>query len=1065
MSFKIENLPLLLNQRRLWIMHQKDKVNPGYNIPLTYHFKGEISREILYSSLEILFSRHHTLFSVFKQRNNMPCIDIETREIELLYIDFSSEPVDKRKESILKYVETDTQKSFNIETGPLYRLFLLKEDDLSHYFHLTVHHLIFDGWSRKIFVDELSVIYNTISKGESFISDSLDYHSYDHAKRESEETDIDKKNIDFWKENLKGCPAELKFPFDYIRKDHPTGLGRREGFYVSKENTQKIREICARENATVFNAVVSFIGLLLQKYTGETDVCIGIPVSSRHGKPELANTLGMFVNTSVVRLKLDGQRRINEHISYTRGVVREAIAHSSVPFDRIVEAVKPERIPGINPFFQVSCSWLNGFNIPIAFDKAIGERIYLENCVSHFDLSFYMWEDGDVIRGEIEYSADILKPETVVRVKNSFLTLINTLVNNNELPLASVSIASEKEVKMIESINNTKTDYPKEKTIIELFEDQVRMFPEKDAVVFNGDKLSYSVLNAQANKLARTLRKAGVKSDTPVGIYVEKSVEMVVGLLAILKAGGAYLPIDPDYPLSRVEFIVKESETSIILTQTKFMEIQLEGVTFIDLNSSSSYSSDPDNLSLVNCSSDLAYYMYTSGTTGVPKGSMIPHYSVVRLVRDINYMELTSEDRLLYTSAIVFDVTTFEIWGPLLNGMTLFVADKETILDVVALGETLFKNDITILHLTSALFTQLSEQRTDVFSRLKYLLVGGDVLSPHHINKVRSDNPDLKVINCYGPSENTTYSTTFLIDKTYNSNIPIGKPVSNSTVYIFDKEMNYQPVGVMGEIYVGGDGLSRGYMNRDDLNATKFVKHPLTGERLYKSGDFGKWLPDGNIEFHGRMDNQIKIRGFRVELEEIESVISEIDGVVENVVLPFKINEGDYRLISFINIHSTFVSSAEDVVGLLREKLPSYMIPSGFKFLSEFPKTINGKVDKKTLMLTDLSELESENTAEVGFMTDTERVIDGIWREALMHNGILRKDNFFDIGGTSLLAISVFSKLMSHFNLEMPLRVFFDSPRICDLAKAIEMETMKSLKTEVTTQTNKENSNIISGEL
>lgn len=1047
-------------------MYQKDSDNPGYNIPLAYHIKGRIDIDLFKKSLTLLFARQHTMFSVFKKKDGIPYIDIVPHDVVLTLVDFSDEPADTRRQKIFSFAGEDTRRCFNIESGPLYRLYLLKEDNENYFFHATIHHLIFDGWSRRLFVEELSRNYLNLLHGKEERLEELEFHSYDYAGKEeqaSEATD-DAALKEFWKNNLKGSSTELRFPYDYARKDHSSGLGRREAFSVSKENTLKLKELCRRENATVFNGAISVLGVLLQKYTGENDICIGMPVSNRRAAPELEKIFGMFVNTSVVRLKIDGKKKFNEHINYTKRVVKDAIKHSGIPFEKIVEAVKPKRIEGINPIFQVSLSWLNNFTIPIDLGQAVGERICLPEGVSHFDMSFFMWDGGETINGEIEYSTDILKHETVVRLKNNLLTLIDNLVNTPEASMDSIPMISAEERSMIDRVNDTKTGYPKDKTVVQLFEEQALLFPDKPAVIYRDKSVTYRELNEAANQLAGTLRGMGVKRDTPVGVYVEKSLEMVTGVLAILKAGGAYLPIDPDYPHQRVEFILKESGCKVILTQSKFINANLGEVKMVDLNSSSSYKPEKGNISPVNTPSDLAYYMYTSGTTGVPKGSMIPHYSVVRLVRDINYMEMSSSDRLLYTSAIVFDVTTYEIWAPLLNGMTLYVADKETILDANALGEELFRNEITILHLTSALFTQLAESRTDIFSRLRYLLVGGDVLSAHHINKVRKDNPDLKVINCYGPSENTTYSTTYLIDKTHEINIPIGKPVSNSTVYIFDRNMNYQPVGVMGEIYVGGDGLSRGYLNRDDLNSTKFVPHPfIPGERLYRSGDFGKWLPDCNIEFHGRVDNQIKIRGFRVELEEIESVISEIAGVVESVVKPVKVEEGDYRLVAFLHVHSSFNSDAGEVSRQLKEKLPSYMIPSAFKFLSEFPKTINGKTDKKALKFA-VADFETEKREEVGILTETEAVIHKIWCEALKSNDVLRTDNFFDIGGTSLLAISVFSKITSNFNMEIPLRVFFDSPKIEDLARAIEIRKIRETSVPVK-EKGEEKSNIINGEL
>jgi acyl-coenzyme A synthetase/AMP-(fatty) acid ligase len=414
---------------------------------------------------------------------------------------------------------------------------------------------------------------------------------------------------------------------------------------------------------------------------------------------------------------------------------------------------------------------------------------------------------------------------------------------------------------------------------------------------------------------------------------------------------------------------------------------------------------------------------------------------------------------------IVFDATTFEIWGALLNGAVLYIVEKETILNPKELKEELVKGEISIMLLTSSIFTQIAESGTALFSKLNYLLVGGDVLSVQHINKVRQNNPELKIINVYGPTENSCISTTFRIQRDFESNIPIGIPISNSTAYIFDRNLNYQPVGVIGELYVGGDGLSKGYLNRDELNRTSFTDNPNNpGERLYKTGDLARLTAEGNIEFLGRIDNQIKIRGFRVELGEIESVISEIDGVVETVIKPVKVGEGDYKLIAFLNVHETFNMDSGTAQRLIREKLPSYMVPSAYKFMHGFPINVNGKVDKQALII-DVKELNSEGDEKNTTLTPSEKIVHEIWCNALKTTEISVTDNFFDVGGNSLLAISVFSKIETAFNVDLGLRIFFDSPRIKDLAETIELLKKREDEQKSVNKTKVEGGRIINGEI
>ena len=1060
------NLPLSLNQRRLWIVSQVDKFNPAYNIQLTYNLEGEIDFKLLLKSITILFDKQHTVFSVFMQRDGIPYIEMIKRPVCVEQIDFSDYPADLRRESILSFAGENSKKHFDIETGPLYRLYLLKENSNSYFFSATFHHIIFDGWSVKVFAEELSRIYTNLCQGIDEKSEQLKYHSYDFAacEEKSRFCEEDKISLDFWKENLKDCPVELKFPYDYTRKNFSSGFAVREPFIISDLNAKRLTGLSKEANSTLFQTMLSVLSLFIQKYTGENDFCIGVPVSTRRSLPAF-RIFGLFVNTAVVRLKYNGGNKFIDHIHYVAETVKKAILHSKFPFEKIVEAVNPERVPGINPFFQVSLSWVYNLSKPIKLGDITGRWTPPDKGVTPFDITFYMWENGSIIEGEIECSADLLKVETIVNLRDKFLTLISNILENRDFNLDSLSLISAEEIKRINGFNETKSYYPKDKTIVQLFEDQVSLFADKTAVVFKEVSVTYRQLNERANQLARTLRHMGIKENSPIGMLTDKSAEMIIGILGILKAGGTYLPIDPDYPALRIALILKESGCKVLLTQSKFIGVETDGIKVLDLNSQETYNKNTENVANINSSSDLAYIVFTSGTTGVPKGSMIQHYSVVRLVRNVNYMDLTSEDRIMYTSAIVFDVSTFEIWGALLNGMTLYVVEKETILDASALGKELTKNNITILHLTSALFTQLAELRTDIFRGLKYLLVGGDVLSVPHINKVRRDNPELKVINCYGPSENTTYSTTYLIEKDFDQNIPIGKPISNSTVYIFDKHLNYQPIGVIGELYVGGDGVSKGYLNKDDLNKTCFIDHPLIpGERLYKTGDYGRWLPDGNIEFHGRADNQFKIRGFRVELEEIESVISAIDSVIETVIKPIKDDKGGCRLIAFLNVAESFTMNAKEINRLVKKKLPAYMVPHAYKFMQGFPRTINGKIDRKAL-IPDLKELIYRDRTDERNLSPTEKIILNIWREALNISDISTTDSFFEVGGNSLLAISVFSKIESAFNIEVGLRVFFDSPRIKDLAETIDIELLKKGASHPGEKKSKSEYKIIEGEI
>jgi amino acid adenylation domain-containing protein len=1058
------NLPLSSNQERLWILAQQDKNDPGYNIQLDYYFEGDINIPLFRKSIELLFEKQHTLFSVFRHKDGIPYINLIPRPVEIELIDYSG--FYSAYEKILVFAGDASRRPFDIENGPLYRIYLLKEVDNRYFFCLTVHHLIFDGFSRSLFVEELNLIYNNLTVGINQQSESLKYHSYDFSALEKIATPDpkEKEYIEFWKETLKDFQPELKLPFDFQRKSNPARQGRRESFQIPKETSEKLRAFSRESEATVFKTLLSIVGIFLSKCTGANDICIGIPVSNRRTYKSF-KAFGFFVNTIPVRFAIDETKCLREHIAYSNDVAKKAIKGSAVPFDKIVNAVNPDRIPGLNPFFQVCFSWINNFTKPLDLGGVKGERITVPEGVSLFDLTFYMWENGDFIEGYIEYNSEIFKTETIAGLKNNFLILVDKLLENPNKPLMSLSMITDREKELIERFNDTATDYPREKTINQLFEEQVELNPSKKAVVYKESSLTYKELNEKSNQLACLLRNSGVRVNDHIGLMIDKSVNMIVGILGILKSGAAYVPLDPDYPAQRKNFILLDSRCRILVTQDKYkggVETEIIKIS-LDSNVLSEY--ETFNIEQINTPDDAAYIIYTSGTTGTPKGTLIPHLGTVRLVLNTNCIDFKPDDVVTQLQAVVFDFSIVEIFGALLNGVTLNVIDKATLLDVAELDSEFTKNSITLASFSSALFAQIAESHSHVFRNLRCLLVGGDVLSVPHANKVRKSNPQLKLVNVYGPTENSCFSTYYVVDKDFETSIPIGKPISNSTVYIFDKNMNYQPIGIIGELYVGGDGLSKGYLNREDLNKTSFIDHPYyPGKRLYKTGDMARWLPDGNIEFHGRIDNQVKIRGFRIELKEIESVLAEMDGICEAVIKPVTVSANDTRLVAFLKIPEGVSIDFGKVSDHLRSKMPSYMVPSAYKTLTAFPMTINGKVDMKALNI-DLS-LSAENEKKISVrLTPTQQKIAKIWQDIVKTKKFTINDSFFDIGGSSLLAILAADKLEKEFDIKLSLRIFFDSPKIKSLAehidsKIIQIKTPALYDRQVTTSVRK-----ISGEI
>ncbi|HAY3898245.1 TPA: amino acid adenylation domain-containing protein, partial [Escherichia coli] len=689
-----------------------------------------------------------------------------------------------------------------------------------------------------------------------------------------------------------------------------------------------------------------------------------------------------------------------------------------------------------NPLFDVMLNMIDTVTSDdIKLEDIILKPCSNENKVSKFDLTLNALESDEKLNFIIDYCPKLFKKETIERLSSHYVRILESIVNNKEIKLSEVDLLSEEERNQIlYEFNDTKVEYPKNKTIHELFEEQVEKTPDNIAGVFEDKKLTYRELNERANSLARVLRDKGVKADSIVGIMVERSLKMIVGIMGILKAGGAYLPIDPNYPKERIEYMLKDSESKILLSKNDLVEtIEFDGEV-IDLFSEELFKNELVNLDKINGPSNLAYVIYTSGTTGNPKGVMCEHKNVVRLVKNTNYIEFKENDKILQTGSMVFDASTFEVWGVLLNGLELYLAKNKTIILPELLEEFVIKNNITILWLTSELFNQIAKENINVFKNLRYLLVGGDILSPKYISLVRKQFTNLRIVNGYGPTENTTFSTTYQIEKEYDSNIPIGKPIANSKAYILDKNYSLVPIGVCGELCVSGDGLARGYVNMPELVSEKFVDNPLeVGTKMYKTGDLARWLPDGNIEFLGRIDNQVKIRGFRIELSEIENRLLQHGNIKEAAVVVKENKDSEKYICAYLVTEKALEEL--DLRNYLKETLPEYMVPAYFVQLEKMPLTPNGKLDRRALPELNLDATLTEYEAP---RNEVEETLSKIWSEILGVEKIGINDNFFELGGHSLKATMLMSKIHKELSKEVPLKELFKSPTIKELGKYIE---------------------------
>jgi amino acid adenylation domain-containing protein len=764
----------------------------------------------------------------------------------------------------------------------------------------------------------------------------------------------------------------------------------------------------------------------------------------------------MLVNNVVLRTNLAGNPKFIDLLAQVRAVTLDAYANEDVPFDHVVRALEIERDDSRNPIFQVMFSFhdspLREPSLPeISFEcvEAISNRS------AKFDMNVIViprperspagrvGENGMTLIWE--YSSDLFEPATIERMACHYLRLLKEISADPFKRLSEISILSEQETQeLLQGFNRTRQDYPSDRCIHRLFEEQVERTPEATAVICDDRQLTYRKLNNRANRLAHYLQKLGVGPEVPVGLCVERSREMVVGLLGILKAGGAYVPLDPSYPKERLEFMLEDTRAAIVLTEMvsrKSLPVSSARVIYLDRDWDEIAKEPRANPSSQSTADNLAYVIYTSGSTGIPKGVEVCHRSVVRLLFGVDYVQLDRAQAILQLAPISFDAATFEVWGALLHGgkCVLFPGKVPSPREF---GTVLRKHRVNTLWLTAALFNTVIDEEPQALSDVKQLLIGGEALSLPHVRKGLALLSSTKIINGYGPTESTTFTCCYAIPRQldYNiSSIPIGKPIGNTQVYILDPYLNPVPIGVAGELHIGGDGLARGYLNRAELTAEKFITNPFSNEpmaRLYKTGDLARYLPDGNIEFLGRIDNQVKIRGYRIELGEIEAVLAQYPAVREAVVLAREESPGDKRLVAYVVPNLNPAPASHALRSFLKEKLPDYLVPSAFVFLDSLPLTPHGKVDRKALPAPEQSRPELDETFSAP-RTAVEGPLAGIWAEVLKIDKVGIHDNFFDLGGHSLLATQVVSRIRRSLRVEVPLRTMFEAPTIAGLAIAI----------------------------
>lgn len=1037
--------PLSFTQQRLWFLEQLVPGLPMYNMAGFVRFTGPLDRQAVRQCLAAVVERHAALRTTFGTVDDQPVQFISaTLTVPIEEIDMQHTP--HTLEDITNLAVAAARQPFDLARGPLCRIKLLCLAEEEHVVVLTMHHIIGDGASIRVLFQDAIRVYAALVSGQKpqFPELSIQYVDFAAWQRQWLQGEQLERLLGYWQSQLQGQLPVLQLPTDRPRPAVQTFVGARQNFRLFATLTSALHALSQREGVTLFMVVLAAFQTLLYRYTGQEDILVGSPIANRN-RSEIEKLIGCFVNTLVLRTDLSGNPTFRDLLKRVQQVTLGAYAHEDLPFEKLVEEVQPERNMGHTPLFQVLFGLQND---PTTAVEMAGLTIHFQEIDSRTakcDITLNMTRRTDTLDAYLEYNTDLFDDATMMRLIHHFQTVLEGIVANPDQRLAAISILTDAERhEILETWNDVGTDYPRAACVHQLFEEQAARYPTAPAVRFEAQQLTYGELNERANQVAHHLRSLGIGPEDFVAICMERSIDLIVGILAILKAGGTYVPLDPTYPHERLAYMLEDAQASVLLTHERMGAIlpaHTTRVVYIDTHGEEIARQSSTNPVNRTTAAHLAYVMYTSGSTGTPKGIGIPHAAINRLVFNTNYIDLCRDDRIAQASNASFDAATFEFWGALLHGALLVGISRDVALSPREFATQLDAQGITTLFLTTALFNQLAREVPGAFAALRHVLFGGEAVDPRWVREVLRHGPPKHLLHVYGPTESTTYATWYRIQHVPETatTVPIGGPLSNTTTYVLDQHMQPVPVGIPGELYIGGDGLARGYHQRPALTAERFVPHPFSdqpGSRLYKTGDLVRYLPDGAIEFIGRTDHQVKIRGFRIEPGEIEAALATHSAIREAVVLAREDTPGERRLVAYVVPVSGQEVHVHTVRNFLKETLPDYMVPGTFVLLDTLPLTPNGKVDRQKLPIPggDRPDLVD---AFVAPTNPIETTLASIWSEVLKLERVGIHDNFFDLGGYSLAAVQVVARVREAFQVDLPLSSLFEIPTVASLAQLI----------------------------
>ncbi|HEY1171318.1 MAG TPA: amino acid adenylation domain-containing protein [Verrucomicrobiae bacterium] len=1038
--------PLSFAQQRLWFFDNLEPGSPLYNLPSAIRLQGELDVVAVQKTLDWMVQRHESLRTRFVSEDGTPVqIVQEPAKADLKSIDITK-PFESLGESALQQaLLTEAAKPFDLTVGYLMRTVLFQLGERDHVMLVTMHHIISDSWSLTVFFKEFATVYETVKALREPTVPELPLQYVDYAlwQLQGMSGEVMERHWKYWEKQLKAAPPLLELPTEKVRPAQQTFKGSWVTRKLPMNLAAEARVLGKQNNVTQFMLFLTAFNVLVSRITQQTDVVVGSPIAGRT-QFETEGIIGFFVNTLVLRTELTGNPSFTEALTRVRNVTLEGFAHQDYPFDKLVEELQPERSPSYSPLVQVLFALNSEETQNLKLEGLSVSALPMDTGTAKFDLIFTVQENAGQITLHAEYNVDIFTETAIARLLGNYETLLASAVARPETKLSDLEIISENERnRLLNEWAGQRTDYPADKSIKSLFEEVVERYGEKRALSFEKEQLTYRELNRRANVVADRLLKCGVKTGDLVVVSCERSLAMVVAVLGIIKVGAGYVSLDATMPEPRLKAMMKDVHPRVILTEEKSSSVLEQVVAAVASENGGNFcqtlilqkvlenSADVANPNVAIDAENIAYVSFTSGSTGTPKGVRVPHRGVVRLVKNTNYAPFGEDEVFLQFAPLAFDASTLEIWGPLLNGGELVVFPPH-LPTMHEMAEFIRENKITTLWLTAGLFHQMVEHDPKAFQGLRRVLAGGDVLSPAHVAKAMEC---CEVINGYGPTENTTFTCCHKVTANFSRSqtIPIGKPIANTDVYVLDENQKLVPIGVTGELYTGGDGLALDYLNAPELTAEKFVQLAVGGgpvKRLYRTGDKVRWLESGVIEFQGRSDSQTKIRGFRVELGEIENALKKHSQIANSVVVTLPNARGDKDVGAYYTTGDGKDVTAEELRVFLRRTLPEYMIPAFFMRVEAFPLNANGKVDKKRLPAFKPIEDGNASKELLEPRDQLERKMVKVWEDVLGVHPVGVQDNFFEMGGHSLLAVKLVSQVEKTFGNRVPVAEVFLRPTV-----------------------------------